>query len=119
MQGKSSTNETVIPPEVLAAVATPYTHPYAPPSFTHDADIISPSTYGAGQIMYSYRGHYIIEHGGAVPGQMSQVMRIPGAGIGLAIMVNDNEFGTEFYQVVQRRILDHIFGLEPIDWATK
>jgi hypothetical protein len=36
-------------------------------------------------MMYSYRGYYVIEHGGAVPGQMSQVMRMPGAGVGIAI----------------------------------
>jgi hypothetical protein len=46
---------------------------------------------------------------------MSQVMRMPGAGVGIAIMVNDNEFGTDFYKVVQKRIVDHIFGLEPVD----
>jgi hypothetical protein len=119
MQGNSTTNESVIPRNVIAAVATPYSLPHAVPTFTHETDLITPTTYGAGQMMYSYRGHYIIEHGGAVPGQMSQVMRVPGAGIGVAVMVNDNEFGTGFYQVVNRRILDHLFGLEPIDWAAK
>lgn len=69
--------------------------------------------------MYTYRGHYVIEHGGADPGQMSQVARIPGAGIGIAVMVNDHEFGTAFHQVVQRRIIDHLLSLDPIDWAAK
>lgn len=69
--------------------------------------------------MYTYRGHYTIEHGGAVPGQMSQVMRIPGLGLGVAVMVNDNEFGTGFWQVVQRRVVDVLSGLEDIDWAAK
>jgi hypothetical protein len=44
------------------------------------------------KVCSKYRGYYVIEHGGAVPGQMSQVMRMPGAGVGIAIMVNDNEF---------------------------
>jgi hypothetical protein len=119
MQGNSSTNQSVIPREVITAVATPYTVPYQPPSLTPESDLLSPATYGAGQIMYTYRGHYIIEHSGSLQGQMSLVMRVPGAGLGLAVMVNDNEFGTGFYQVVQRRILDHLFGLEPIDWASE
>lgn len=76
-------------------------------------------TYGAGQAMYTYRGHYIIEHGGTLPGQKSQVIRVPGSGIGVAVMVNDHEFGTGFYQVVRRRILDQLLGLEPIDWASQ
>lgn len=119
MQGNSTINGSVIPPEIIAAIATPYTVPYAPPSFTPELDLISPTTYGAGQSMYTYRGHYIIDHGGSLPGQTSQVLRVPGAGIGIAIMVNDYEFGLGFYQVVQWRILDHLLGLEPIDWASK
>jgi hypothetical protein len=119
MQGNLSTNQSVLPREVITAVATPYTVPYQPPSLTHETDIIGPSTYGAGQIVYTYRGHYIIKHVGSLQGQMSLVMRVPGAGLGIAVMVNDNELGSGFYQVVQRRILDHLFGLEPIDWASK
>lgn len=69
--------------------------------------------------MYTYRDHYIIEHGGADLGQMSVVMRVPGSGIGIAVMVNDNEFGTGFHQVVQRMILDHLLELKPIDWETR
>jgi hypothetical protein len=60
-----------------------------------------------------------MEHGGAVPGQMSQVMRVPGMGLGGAVMVNDHEFGTGFSQVMQRRVVDTLVGLEKIDWASK
>lgn len=120
LQGRDpSTNQTVIPPFILEAAATPWTIPYQSPTFSPTDDLIGPKTYGLGQAMYTYRGHYVIEHGGAVPGQMSQVMRLPGSGLGIAVMVNDNEFGTGFYQVVQRRIVDRLLGLEPIDWAAR
>jgi hypothetical protein len=119
-QGRSpSTNESVIPSDLITAAATPYTIPYQPPTFSPSEDLISPKTYGLAQEMYTYRGHYTIEHGGAVPGQMSQVMRIPSLGLGVAVMVNDNEFGTAFWQVAQRRIVDVLAGLERVDWAAK
>jgi hypothetical protein len=103
----------------MSAAATPYTIPYSPAALNSDADVIGPKTYGFGQKMYTYRGHHVIEHGGADPGQMSQVARVPGAGIGVVVMVNDHEFGTGFHQVVQRMILDQLLGLEPVDWATR
>jgi CubicO group peptidase (beta-lactamase class C family) len=117
--GQNANNETIIPSLLLAAAATPYTAPYQPPTFSPAEDLISPKTYGLAQEMYAYRGHYTIEHGGAVPGQMSQVMRVPGMGLGVAVMVNDNEFGTGFWQVAQRRIVDTLAGLEKIDWASR
>jgi hypothetical protein len=70
-------------------------------------------------MMYTYRGHYIIEQPGSLLGQKSQVMRAPGAGLGIVVTTNDHEFGTAFTQVVQRRILDYSLGLKPINWLSK
>lgn len=117
--GRSASNETVIPSVLLTAAATPYTVPYQSPSLSSTEDLVSPKTYGLAQEMYTYRGHYTIEHGGAVPGQMSQVARWPGLGLGVGVMVNDNEFGTGYHQVVQRRIVDTLAGFEKIDWASR
>jgi hypothetical protein len=81
--------------------------------------VISPATYGLAQQMYTYRGHYAVVHGGAVPGQKSYLIRVPGLGVGVAVMVNDDEFGEGFYLAVQYMVLDRLLGLEPMDWAGK
>jgi hypothetical protein len=69
--------------------------------------------------MYSYRGYNVIDHGGSDPGMMSQIMRMPEEGLGVAVMVNDDAFGTMFTDAVRWRIVDHILGLEPVDWRTR
>ena len=75
--------------------------------------------YGMGQSTYSYRGHEIVEHGGDLPGQESQVVRVPSKMIGLAVMVNDEQMGTLFHEVAKWTILDELLGLEPIDWRER
>jgi hypothetical protein len=120
LQGRCpSNNRIVIPSSVIAKTATPISVPHQPPNFSPDEDLVSPKTYGLAQDLYTYRGHYVIEHGGAQPGQRSHVMRIPGKGTGMAIMVNEHQFGMGFVQVAQRMIVDCLLGLEPVDWAKR
>lgn len=39
--------------------------------------------------------------------------------VGLAVMVNDDQMGTLYHEVVKWMILDELLGLEPIDWRTR
>ena len=71
------------------------------------------------QSIYDYRGYEIVEHGGDLPGQESQVIRVPSEMIGLAVMVNDEQMGTLYHEVVKWMILDELLVLEPIDWRTR
>ncbi len=80
---------------------------------------VSVGTYGLAQHRGSYRGNEFLEHGGADTGQMSQVIRVPGKGIGIAIIVNDDKFGTALTAVIKWRILDVMLGLEPVDWEER
>ena len=75
--------------------------------------------YGMAQSIYNYRGYEIVEHGGDLPGQESQVIRVPSEMIGLAVMVNDEQMGTLYHEVVKWMILDELLELESIDWRTR
>jgi hypothetical protein len=75
--------------------------------------------YGLAQASFTYRGYQVVEHGGDVPGQKSQVIRLPGEMIGIAIMVNDEQLGGTFHEVAKWRIIDELLGLKPIDWESR
>lgn len=74
---------------------------------------LSTLTYGMGQIVQSYRGHALVEHGGSVPGHMTQVTRFPDDKVGIFISAVDSEHGTQYHAVAKLIIADHVFGLEP------
>jgi hypothetical protein len=116
LSGRSATtNDTVIPSEVIQRVAQGQTVPTGV-SVWPESSVI---TYGMAQRRGSYRGHEYLEHGGADPGQMSQVIRLPAKGIGIAIMINDGHFGTALTSVIKFRIIDEMLGLDPIDWEER
>ena len=47
------------------------------------------------------------------------MIRVPSEMIGLAVMVNDEQMGTLYHEVIKWMILDELLGLEPIDWRTR
>ncbi|KAF7373511.1 Beta-lactamase domain-containing protein [Mycena sanguinolenta] len=108
-----ATNATVIPADVLATVTSgitvwPFTLPYPE---------VSVGTYGGAQYGSSYRGHDLIEHGGDVQGFHSMVTRFPYEGAGVAILINDDLYYLR--DVIRYRIIDELFGLDPVDWNTR
>ncbi|KAJ6476921.1 beta-lactamase/transpeptidase-like protein [Mycena sanguinolenta] len=115
MEGKNQSNETVIPAEVIRKAATGVT------VFTPVAAYpeLSPVVYGGGQMRGTYRGYEMIEHGGATVGFRSQVTRFPSENFGIAVMTNDDDLGNAVMESVKYRIVDEVFGLEPIDWPAR
>ncbi|KAJ7494033.1 beta-lactamase/transpeptidase-like protein, partial [Mycena latifolia] len=109
-----TTNATIIPASVIRMVATGVT--VSGPNA--EAPELSPTVYGGGQIQSSYRGHVMVEHGGDVPGFHSQITRFPADGVGIAVLTND-DFGELMKEVIKFRILDEVFGLEPVDWNSR
>ncbi|RDB16293.1 Gigasin-6 [Hypsizygus marmoreus] len=122
----SSFNKTIIPPAVLERIERGVSVSEGKASFPE----LSPKVYGPAQWRYSYRGHEIIEHGGNNPGFKSQVARFsnlaPGTlrtfpnatGLGIAVFSNDADGGVVL-EAVKWRIVDELFGLEPIDWYSR
>ncbi|KAJ7160945.1 beta-lactamase/transpeptidase-like protein, partial [Mycena filopes] len=108
-----ATNKTVIPASVLQTVTSGIT--VWP--FTEKFPELSVSTYGGGQYQSNYRGHDLIEHGGDVQGFHSMITRFPYEGAGVAILINDDLFYPR--EIIRYRLMDELFGLEPVDWNTR
>ncbi|KAE9396088.1 beta-lactamase/transpeptidase-like protein [Gymnopus androsaceus JB14] len=106
-----STNQTVIPAEVIRKVATGITVSDGAASYPE----LSPVVYGGGQGMYSYRGHCNFLN----IGFHSQIIRFPFDDFGIVILLNDDKFGTHMYEVMKWRIVDEILGLESVDWNSR
>ncbi|PFH47486.1 hypothetical protein AMATHDRAFT_67688 [Amanita thiersii Skay4041] len=108
------TNETVVPEHVVEHVGTGVTVLPGRTSYPE----FSPTVYGCGQARYSYRGHEIIEHGGSIPGFMTQITRYPNDNLAIVALSNDGDGGL-LAEAVKWRITDEVFGLPPIDWDTR
>ncbi|KAJ7914440.1 beta-lactamase/transpeptidase-like protein [Mycena leptocephala] len=105
--------KAVIPEDVIRQVSTGIT--VAVPAARSPE--LSPGVYGGGQTRGTYRGHEFIEHGGSVLGFKSQITRIPHLNFGVAVLSNDEPFGTEIVEAIKFRIIDEVLKLEAIDWS--
>ncbi|TKC06631.1 serine hydrolase [Pedobacter polaris] len=72
------------------------------------------SNYGLGWMLSSYRGHYLVEHGGNINGFSANVAFFPTDGIGIVVLTNQNV--SQVPDVVTNSIADRILKLKPIDW---
>ncbi|RDB18674.1 Gigasin-6 [Hypsizygus marmoreus] len=108
-----TTNENVIPPDVLRKITSAISVQTTRPEFPE----VSLIAYGAAQLQITYRGHLIIEHGGFIRGFNSQISRLPYDGLGVAVLTNDNEHGKVQTEIIKNHILDKALGLDPIDWS--
>lgn len=77
------------------------------------------TVYGAGLWSYSYGGYNVVEHDGSVPGFRSTMSRVPEAGLGIAVLSNDDMYGQQITTIVKRRILETILGLKQTDLNTE
>ncbi|KAJ6588140.1 beta-lactamase/transpeptidase-like protein [Mycena capillaripes] len=97
--------ETVIPQEVIRRIAAGITVARPAAQFPE----LSPIVYGGGQSRGTYRGF----------GFKSQITRIPNQNFGVAVLSNDEPFGTEIIEAIKFRIIDEILNLEAIDWSAR
>ncbi|HSL18606.1 MAG TPA: serine hydrolase [Methylomirabilota bacterium] len=71
-------------------------------------------SYGLGWMLSSYRGHYQVEHGGAIDGFTALVSLYPLDGVGVVILANTD--GTGLPTLLERHLADRLLGLEPKPW---
>ncbi|KAL1746134.1 beta-lactamase/transpeptidase-like protein [Schizophyllum fasciatum] len=107
------TNESVIPVDVVRKVSSGITVSTGAAPYPE----LGPIVYGGGQMRGTYRGYEYIEHGGSVPGYRTQIIRFPNERFGLAVLVNDDTYGTQMHEVIKWRIVDSYLGLHPVDWT--
>jgi CubicO group peptidase (beta-lactamase class C family) len=70
--------------------------------------------YGLGLGIRDYRGHKALMHTGGLPGYVSRVAMIPDAGVGVAVLTNQ-ESGAAFDSIALH-VLDHYLGAPAFDW---
>jgi CubicO group peptidase (beta-lactamase class C family) len=71
--------------------------------------------YGLGFQLRDYQGKLVAMHGGALQGFYSEVVLVPEAKLGIAILTNAESGGS--LSALQYRLLDHYLGVQnPVDW---
>jgi CubicO group peptidase (beta-lactamase class C family) len=96
----------------LVTVVTPMPISAPPPELA-ELDT-SFNGYGLGFGLREYRGHKLVQHTGGLPGYVSRVAMIPDAGIGVAVLTNQESRAA--YDAIVYHILDHYLGAPPKDW---
>ena len=78
---------------------------------------IGSESYGMGFFLTSYRGHYLVHHGGNIDGFTALVTFMPQDNIGMIILSNQN--ASQVPTVVSYNIYDRLLGLDQIDWTKR
>jgi CubicO group peptidase (beta-lactamase class C family) len=73
--------------------------------------------YGMGFFLTSYRGHYLVHHGGNIDGFSALVTFMPQDNIGIVILSNQN--GSQVPRLVSYNVYDRLLGMDQIDWTKR
>jgi CubicO group peptidase (beta-lactamase class C family) len=71
-------------------------------------------SYGLGWHILDYRGHHLLEHGGAVDGFRARILLLPRDRYGIVLLVNVDE--TAVLNAAGNLLLDHLLGLSKKEW---
>jgi CubicO group peptidase (beta-lactamase class C family) len=74
-------------------------------------------TYGMGWFLSDYRGHKVVEHGGAIDGMRAEVAMLPEEKLGLVVLTNKN--GSVLGQALMYKIFDAYLGGQGRDWGAE
>jgi CubicO group peptidase (beta-lactamase class C family) len=71
--------------------------------------------YGMGRDAFSYRGHLLTLHGGALPGFHSQISAMPYDSIGVIVFVIGDQ-GAPLVEIIPYNIYERLLGLDLTPW---
>ncbi len=71
-------------------------------------------SYGLGWFLNDYRGHKLVMHGGTIDGFRANIMLVPKAKIGVAVL--SNLTGTQMPEAISYNVVDLLLGLPKKDW---
>src|SRR5918993_1088414 len=74
------------------------------------------SGYALGVDVRDYRGKFLLQHTGGLPGYLSKVAMLPELRLGVAVLTNQ-ESGAAFESIVYH-VLDHYLNVKPPDYPT-
>ena len=75
------------------------------------------SNYGYGWFISSYKGHYMVQHGGNIDGFSANVALFPSDSIGVVVLANQN--GSAIPSLVRNTISDRMLNVDKTDWVGK
>jgi CubicO group peptidase (beta-lactamase class C family) len=113
LQGGKIDGKQLIQPSTLAELHAPQMSVPNPPA---PDTRMAQHAYGMGWVVGVYRGHKVVEHGGAIDGFTTQVSFFPDDGFGVVTFANRN---TALPNQVGREIADRLLGLEKIEWIAE
>jgi len=70
--------------------------------------------YGYGWSISSYKGHYRVEHGGAIDGFQASTVFFPSDSLGVVVLANQG--GSNIPSIVRNIVVDRILEVEKTDW---
>ncbi|HSH45859.1 MAG TPA: serine hydrolase [Longimicrobiales bacterium] len=73
--------------------------------------------YGLGWFLHEYRGHKVVEHGGAIDGMHALVGMLPGENLGIAVV--SNRYPQHLPYALMYRVFDAYLGEPSTDWSTR
>jgi CubicO group peptidase (beta-lactamase class C family) len=73
--------------------------------------------YGYAWGMGSYKGHYMVEHGGAIDGFRASTSFFPSDSIGIIVLVNSG--GTPATSLIRKTVADRMLKVERTNWVDR
>ena len=73
--------------------------------------------YGYGWFTSSYKGHYMVQHGGNIDGFSANVALFPTDSIGIVVLANQN--GSAIPGMARNTIADHMLKVDRTDWLAR
>lgn len=75
------------------------------------------ANYGYGWFTQSYKGHYLVEHGGNIDGFSANVALFPSDSLGVVVLANQN--GSAVPNLVRNTVADFVLKLKKTGWADR
>jgi CubicO group peptidase (beta-lactamase class C family) len=75
------------------------------------------ANYGYGWFLHSYKGHYMVEHGGNIDGFSASVALYPSDSLGIVVLANQN--GSAVPRLIRNIAADHMLKVDKTEWAKK
>lgn len=74
--------------------------------------------YGMGRFSSSYRGHYLVNHGGDLPGFHSQISCMPYDSIGVIVWVI-GDHSAPLYNIITYNVYERLLGMDQTPWSER
>jgi CubicO group peptidase (beta-lactamase class C family) len=75
------------------------------------------ANYGYGWLLHSYKGHYVVEHGGNIDGFSANVAFFPTDKLGIVVLTNQN--GSAVPRLIRNITADYMLKVDKTEWAKK